>query len=86
MGKIKTSAFQMFDSLAFKISQALILILILVVVQTLSDELNHFSRQSMSRNDMEKIVGCCLNLGKKNASKVALRVGKSYGVICMKFV
>jgi hypothetical protein len=47
----------MFGSLTFKISQALILMLIVVVVQTLSDELNHFSRQSMSRNDMEKIAG-----------------------------
>ena len=35
----------MFGSLTFKISQALILMLIVVVVQTLSDELNHCSRQ-----------------------------------------
>ena len=76
MGKIKTSAFQMFDSLAFKISQALILILILVVVQTLSDELNHFSRQSMSRNDMEKIAGCCLKFRQEKCIESGIKSGK----------
>ena len=76
MGKIKTSAFQMFDSLAFKISQALILILILVVVQTLSDELNHFSRQSMSRNDMEKIAGCCLKFRQEKYIESGIKSGK----------